>query len=437
MSRLLAGVAQTVITPPVGVDLCGYAHRAGPSQGVHDDLFAKALYLSDGTTDLALVTADLIGLSADDVTAIRSLVQQEAGLSSEAVLVTCSHTHSGPATHCIKYLGDWDEAYLGVLVRTIAGVVVMAAKRTQPAVLGWQREAAQVHVNRRQRTPQGMTMGAEPTGVHLPWVDVLAVDTAEGRPLARWFCHAAHAVTLGSDNLLISADWPGYAQRALEGAEPGATALFAQGCCGNLNSHPRGTFEIAARQGWIIAGAVLKAAALAPKSSEVVLEYATRTIQLPLQDPPSVSEAEQLVRDMQQQREQAPPETLYQLRKTYAGYVRWAQELLELAQRGVRELTVPFEVQAVRIGPAVIVGLPGEVFAEYALNIAASSPATPTVVTAYTNGNVGYVPTAQAFTEGGYEVDAAYRFYSPTMLRPECESLILQTAQQLIQVLFC
>ncbi len=430
MARLKAGTAQIVITPPVGVDLCGFAGRPGPSEGVHDDLYAKALYLASDEGEIVMVTADLIGLSAQDVAAVRDIVHREAGLPPDAVMVSCSHTHSGPATRCIKYLGDWDQAYLDVLVRKIASVAVMAARRAQPAVVGWHREPACIHVNRRQRTKAGVRIGVKEGGVTLPWVDVLAVEQVGGRPLACWFTHAAHAVTLRADNLLISADWPGYAQRALEGACPGATALFAQGCCGNLNSHPQGSFEIAERQGWVVAGAALKGAALAEKTGDAAIGYASGVVRLPLQDPPPLEEAEAILQDVLAQREAQQATAPYQMRKTLDGYVEWARQLVELARRG-EKLSIDFEIQALRIGDGLVVGLPGEVFAEYALAIANFYDG-PTAVVAYTNGNFGYVPTRAAFEEGGYEVQTAVRFYLPLMLAPQCEELILEAAKQLV-----
>ncbi|MBC7286570.1 MAG: hypothetical protein H5T86_00695 [Armatimonadetes bacterium] len=431
MPRLQAGAASSLITPPVGVDLCGFAGRPAPSEGVHDDLFAKALYLASDDCQVVLITADLIGLSADDVAAIRQIIHRETGIPPDAVMVTCSHTHSGPATHCIRYLGDWDEAYLAVLIRKIAGTAVMAVQRSQPATLGWGRERVCIHVNRREKTPGGLRIGVNPEGMTLPWVDVLAVDSFSGQPLARWFSHAAHAVTLGAENTLISADWPGFAQRSIEGAAPGATALFAQGCCGDLNPNPRGSFEVAERQGWIIAGAAIKGAALAERSGDVAIEYASTTVRLPLQDPPAPSVVREQLEQAQRQFEEEGRKAGYQMRKTLAGYVEWTEQLLDLALRGATSLHIDFEIQAIRIGDRAIVGLPGEVFSEYAVSIAQLST-FPTVVVAYTNGNFGYIPTAHAFAEGGYEVEWAHRFYLPLPLASECEQIILAGARDLL-----
>jgi hypothetical protein len=439
MGQFLAGTARENITPPVGVDQCGFAARPGPSTGVHDDLMAKAVYLGDGDAEgggIVLITADLIGLNHQQATEIREKVAAGAGVSADAVMVTCSHTHSGPVTPCIRFLGAVDEDYMAATEAKLAAVGIAAAKAAQPTVCGWRRESVQIHNNRRQRTDQGVVLGYNPRGTVTPWEDVLAVDTAEGRPLARWFTHACHAVVLGGDNLLISGDWPGYAQRVVEAAEPEATALYAQGCCGDLNPNARGTFDIAERHGKTVAGAAIKGAAQAEKSGDVALGHAGKVLDLPLQDPPGVEEAEKIAAEMEAYYAEHEAAAMYLEKEWYKGWVAWGRRLVELAKEGMTGMTTPYYVQALRIGGGAIVGLPGEVFSQYAINVGDASPATPTAVTAYTNGYVGYVPTEAAFAEGGYEVDVAYKIALPTMLKPDCERMILGATKDLVGGLF-
>ncbi len=436
MGKLTAGAARLCITPPVGIRMAGFAARPGPSIGIHEDLFAKALYLSNGDAAVILVTADIIGLDFDQVARVRELVRDELDLPPEAVTVTCSHTHSGPRTYSRDTEAPLERAYTELMLRKVASAAILAARAAGPATLGWSREAVCVHCNRRERTPQGIILGYNPDGITLPWVDVLSVNRPDGEPLARWFCHAAHGVTLGQDSVLISADWMGYAQRTIEAVDPGVTALFAQGCCGNLNSHPRGTFEIAEAQGRAVAGAVLKAAALAEHGDDVALAYATSSVELPLQDAPPVEETARILEEARAVQQAETEDTPEHRRSINAHAVRWAEGLHDLAQRGVTGLTTPFGLHALRVGDTAVVGLSGEVFAEYAVNIAGRSPAAHTVVTAYSNGQIGYLPTAEAFPEGGYEVAQAYRYARPTMLHPDCEGVVLDAAESLVGRLF-
>ncbi|MCE5239389.1 hypothetical protein LLH23_12990 [bacterium] len=427
-AQLLAGAAKVVITPPVGLDLCGFGGRPGPSEGVHDDLCAAALYLESEQPAL-IITCDLIGLDRDSVREVRQGIEAATGIPAGHIMVGCSHTHSGPATPCIVSLGKTDPDYLAVLKRKLIGLGRMAFDKRQPCALGTLREPVSVGINRRERRDTGMTIGRNERGKTAPWVDVVAVDTMAGEPLARYFVHAAHAVTLSGQQ--ITADWPGYAQRIVERIYgDGCVALFGQGCCGNINSEPRGTFEIAEAQGRVMAGAVVKAAEYALKQPEVTIACDSIDLALPCFDPPSVAEAEAQVEAFRQTPANRAERT-YGTDMMDAGDLAWSERILALSRSGATNLTRPYEVQAIRLNDFLLVGLPGEVFVEYALQIDEGAAYAQTATMAYANDNVGYVPTAAAHAEGGYEVTHAIRFYGDTMLRPESETMIVAAALEL------
>ncbi len=439
-TALRAGVAQINITPPVGVDLSGFAGRAGGCLGVHDELRAKALWLENGEQRLCLVTADLIGLDAASVAEIREHVHAETGLPAAHLMISCSHTHSGPGTPCLPYLGEVDEGYFAVLKRKLVGLVRMAAAQQQQVGVAPGRTEVCVGVNRRERTPEGTTrLGRNPSGVLLPYVDVLRVQGEGTTPLAVLFTHAAHPVTLGGDNLLVTADYPGVAQEVVErawGDDGRPTALFAQGCCGNINSQREpGTFEQARRLGLRLGGATVRATEESwrdLKADAVVLGSASEVAQLPLFDPPPVDEAEATLAQCRETAEANRDQANVGMRKTQLGLVGWAERVLDLSRQQAHDLTVPFEVHAVRVGDTAIVGLPGEIFIEYAISIAQASPFEHTLVLGYTNGNIGYLPTAAAYAEGGYEVETAYKYYGTLMHRPESEVVVLETAARVL-----
>jgi hypothetical protein len=417
--------------------MTGFGNRPGPSEGVHDDLRAGAVYLSDGTTAAIIITADLIGLDQSEIARIRDMIEERTGMPGGHVMISCSHTHSGPATRCLRYLGEVDDAYLSVLERQMAGAAKMAVDSARPALFGCAREPVSVGINRREVSAGRTIIGRDEAGLTAPYVDVWSLDdAATGAPLARLFCHAAHAVTMGGDNLLLSADWPGYAQRYVERIFPGAAALFAQGCCGNINSDPRGAWEIAERQGQVMAGAVAKADGRPEKRSEARVRVASETVQLPLMDPPPLDEAQALLEAFTRERDAgvAAGENrgMMMMRD---GIVAWADGIVALSASGQTGRTLPYEVQAISVGDAVWVGLPGEVFVEYALNIDKSSPFGLTTVAAYTNANPGYVPTAAAHQQGGYEVVDAIHFYGDMMMGPDSEAVILGGVRRVLAAL--
>ena len=440
---LMAGAAKMTITPPIGVDLCGYGGRPGPSIGVHDDLCAGAIFVCDGLGGAVIITADLIGLGAAEVAEIRALVHDLTDVPPGRVMVSCTHTHAGPATDCIVHLGHQDRPYLDVLKRQLASLARRARDNARPALFGFARQAVAVGMNRRVTRDGATIMAPNADGATAPYADVWSFDdAATGKPLARLFSHAAHAVTMGGDNLLISADWPGAAQRYTERLFPGAPALFAQGCCGDINSDPRGSFEIVERQGQIMAEAVAQADGRAEKRGEVRVAAATETVQLPLLDPPPVAAARARVEGATHLRDSEAGQVNRGFEMMYEGQVEWAERIVRLAE--AREATsedrrvtrtIPYEVQAICLGDAAWVGLPGEVFVEYALHIDQASPFAQTTVVGYANDNPGYVPTAAAYAEGGYEVTDAIQFYGDTMMAPESEAIILAAAGRVLKAM--
>lgn len=430
---LLAGWARADITPQVGVDLCGFGSRAGPSEGVHDPLLATALCLSDKKERAAVVTADLIGLDAGTVAEVRGQVRERLGAEAPDVMIACSHTHSGPSTPCLPFLGRPDPQYMARLKETLVEIVVEASSELRLALLAFGRAPVQVGINRRERAAQGhIVLGRNVSGLIAPYVDVMVVHT-DGHKIV-FFSHAAHPVTLGADNLLISADWPGYARRFVEEAlGDNCITMYGQGCCGDINSDPRGTFDVAEEQGKKVARAVLEAIAAVKPSPNGMVRVLSETVELPLSPPPPIEEARAILASAEQDRHANAATDNYGMRMMREGVVEWAMRLVELAEARAGSLTQPFEIQALRIGSGAIVGLPGEVFVAYQHQIGACSPLAPTIVLGYANGNVGYVPTEQAFQEGGYEVDTAIRYYGTTMLMPTCEHLIVERACQLLE----
>ena len=165
------------------------------------------------------------------------------------------------------------------------------------------------------------------------------------------------------------------------------------------------------------------------------LEAASQVIHLPTRIP-SEDEAERALEEQKarvRQAEQDPDATDYLIRQ-YRGQVQWAEDYLHAA-RNRRPRPEAFEIQAMRIGEAALVAYPGEMFVDYQLEMDRASPFEKTFTLAYSNGCIGYVPTAGAFPEGGYEVDHAFRYYGTLMITSACERLIKSATLELLDVL--
>ena len=418
MPSLAAGVAKRDITPPVGIDLTGYGGRPSGCTDIHDPIHARALVLSDGGSTVALVSLDVLGIDFD----VRDQLRDRAmslGTPSSALVLNASHTHAGPATQRLRGLGEPDPEYVRRFVDATAAAIEAALASMAPARLAVTRGPARIGHNRRDRV-----------GVVVPHVDVLSVTHTDGSPLATWFAHACHPTTLGGGNLSVSAEYPGVAADSVE-RRHGGVALFAQGCCGDINPTERGDFPAVEHNGRTLAGAVL--GALAPATGcvdDVSLAAHIEVADLSLQPAPDRGDLDALIAEAEAAAERGRDDATGRgAQRMLDASVEWLCAVRAESHGEAPAPTArPFEVQAVRIGDAALVTLPGEVFAETGSRIEAASPFQHTTALAYTNGCHGYVPTASAYREGGYEVDDAIRYYGTLMFAPSSEAEILAAA---------
>ena len=81
----------------------------------------------------------------------------------------------------------------------------------------------------------------------------------------------------------------------------------------------------------------------------------------------------------------------------------------------------------------MLVGIPGELFSELGKEIKSSTSLRQVTVLGYTNNDIGYIPARQAYAQGGYEINDAFKFYGyPAVLAPEAGDLVQQSAARLL-----
>jgi len=388
--NLRAGASKIAITPPIGFRLSGYEDRIQGSVGVHDELYARALVIEDGVEKAAIVSCDMIGIPKELVKEVRREVEKNAGIKGDSVMVVATHTHAGP---------DFDFSngnYLDILTKEIAGAVKAASVNLANVRIGAGKGDAIIGYNRRN--PQhSFFLVPYPEGVRDSEVTAMKVSNEKGNLIAAIVNTPCHAVVLGSTNLLISADYPGYAMRMLENTL-GGVPMFLNGCCGNINpvhtegAHTvinnkvvrgEGLFQEAERLGNILGGESLK-----------VLEQIEETT------------GENSVRAKRSEfslsvRKDVPKEMLDMLKQ-----IDVSRSHFTLYQNVLEGKDIITEVQAIAIGDIAVVGVPGEVFVEFGLEIKKKSPFKYTLVSELANDVIGYVPVPEAFKEGGYEPTA-------------------------------
>ena len=419
------GAAAADVTPPVGIAMGGYWGRRSGATHIRDRLMAKALVCGQGATRVALVAVDLVGLDADVVRGIREKVACATGIEGTAIMICASHTHSGPLTFPFRGMGRIDGDYLAQVADSVVEVVVAAAADSQPGRLYYACPEVQIGVNRREPHLKGTRIGQNPAGPVVPYAHVLRFVAADGTG-ATLFNHACHPVVLGQDNLQISSDFAGAAARYIE-EQTGDKALFVNGACGDVNPRiANGSFADVERLGEELGRAVLEGRDAAVPLDASAISWAHERLDLPLRPPPSRwrAKVEQLKGHLRVRLARGSEVSKAQL--------EWAVAMCKWVQAGADRARVqPFEIQALALGELVLLGMEGEIFARYQLDLEAVHG--PAVLCGFANGCIGYVPTADEYARGGYEIDQAYKVYpSVQMIAPASEVLIRQRAAALI-----
>ncbi|MBA7707827.1 hypothetical protein ES703_116710 [subsurface metagenome] len=298
---------------------------------------------------------------------------------------------------------------MDVLAQKIAGCVYMAWRNRREAQIGVGKGmVGGIGVNRRN--PDGKPVDQE--------VGVIRLEDIKGNLMAVLINYTCHAVVLGPDNLLISADYPGYTMRMIEGIKgENVVAMFTNGAEGDINTGhsadisgigghiPGRTFKRAEKLGNILGGEVLKVLEQIKVSPKMHLDVKKELVELPLRDLPSLREAEKEFQKKMSAVDElkgASPEKL-----TRAKIEKFYAEITLSLAKEVESLglgrTMRTEIQVMRINNAVLVAVPGELFVEIGLDVKKKSEFENTFIVGLANGEIGYIPTGQAFMEGGYE----------------------------------
>jgi hypothetical protein len=423
VGQLRAGTARTIVTPPLGTYLIGYADRSSGCKSVHDELTATALALDDGARQLLLIALDMLVLNELIVARVREGILARWGIPAGQVIICCSHTHSGPVAYADLWSKPKHRRFIKDLVVRLVSVAGEALAARTPATFAWGQGEGRISTNRRELLPDGrVIIGVNPGGPVDRSLQVLQICRQnDGLPLATLVNHACHATTLGPASYAVSADWPGAMRRAVEGTV-GGHCMFIQGATGDLNpAHDWGDddLDVMEELGRQVGAQVLEVVdALAPLESSP-LAARTEPVRLPLVPQKAPGRHRPLTYRQVLGREAGVPRFLVDpiLRARYPWKTR-------LEQRDGQWYVV-MEIQVFRLGDCALVAHAAETFNEIGVAIKSESPAAMTLFAGYSNGCVGYLPTEAAHALGGYEVDLAPYFYRmPGLLDPGCETLV-------------
>ncbi|KPK82657.1 MAG: hypothetical protein AMS27_14400 [Bacteroides sp. SM23_62_1] len=364
------GVSRVNITPDVPIPMSGYGSRATPFTGVHDDLFASALYFRSPETSMLLITADLIGYPMQFVDKTRKIISEKIGTPPENIMISAVHNHGGPVTRTYeKDVPEGVDDYLKILQEKLINISVQASEKTVPFRMGTGKGYCDLNINRRAEFADGSIGLGRDQGKSCDHdLDVVKFEDLNGNALAimvNWPCHATAS---GPQNYQITGDWPGAAARYIkkQSGEDVVVAITA-GASGDINPiyGPGNSFDEIETVGY--------------HAGKAALETYNTINTFPVESIDAIYTS-----------------------MTFPGKKEcknnFPQETYEPGP------DVEIRLTAFRIGYLVLAGISGEVMNEIGLEIKKKSPYKNTTIITHCNGSSGYICTDKAFPEGGYEV---------------------------------
>jgi neutral ceramidase len=461
--QLHAAVARTDITPPFGIAHAGWgAQTHQRAAGVDLPLWATALALSDGVETIVIVDIDLCYLWDTEAPGVLRAVERLTGLPASHIRLAYTHTHSGPINGAtwsswVKEGAEMVPAYDAMLEHQIAGVAWQALQKLQPVRIAAGNGEAKINVNRRFQRPEddAVVCGRNWGGPVDQSVQVVRLDALDGTPVAAIVNYACHPITVGPDCDQVTPDYPGVMKRVVEQAT-GATCIFLQGATGDLGpiqGVAQGGFAEYKRLGSILGheaskiwwelepqrrkdryvGTLESGSPLAIYADDAqpdldgTLRVGTREVQLPLKTFAPLADltaatATHVARLDELRATNGDPEAI----RTETMLAKRAAMRADLARRNEGRTQRTVTLQTFTIGDSIALPVvPGEPFCRIGLDVKAQSPFAHTLFAGYANVGWAYIPTADAYPLGGYEIEI-------TPFAPEAAELVVETSVALL-----
>jgi neutral ceramidase len=351
-------------------------YNARKSTGVHDHIYHRVIVMETDGTPFYLVASDLCLFSPG----VYDEAARSLGVPRTQFWWSVTHTHAapevGPPGMYKALLGrsdhEWDRDYAAFVKDSLVRAIDEARKQLAPARIAFGQGIAMANINRRAKDVDGtVSLGLNPDGPVDRQIGLIRLERTDGSPIALVANYAMHGTVMSGQNLLVSGDGPGTVSAYLE-QKLGAPVLFVNGAAGNLapiySVYPDAKSGHLSQFNVLLGDHILAAVkAMGPAVDAVSMWAGEKTVETPQKE----------------------------------GLV-WPEELGAYAAPGVRP-TVRLPVRFLRINDTLIWAAPVELFCEMAMAVRNSSPFAHTFYFGYTNGWFGYLPTSEAFAEGGYE----------------------------------
>lgn len=402
-NKLLAQVSSTAFDIPKGVYMAGYADRKERSLGTHDNLYTKALTISNGEKTVILITNDLLGVDKDIVEKVVSGIKNSINIPEENIFICATHTHSGPDIVLWQVGNQESQDSLNgkvkeeVINKVIENAVNSTKNLESVKIKFGKSKSSEVVSNRIDKE-----MPLDDS------IDIIYIEKEDLIPLAIVVNYACHPTILGADNLYISADYPGVLQRLIEEHYNNKTqAMFINGACGNQSTRftrKSQDFMEVERMGRILFEKVLEGILNLEEEKDPSIESVKKYFSFPKKTLPTCEEAISQYNKAKKEKEKVLKDsksTQQEIRTVITKYQGAVINLDLINALDTLDFNLP--IQVLKIGNIILVGLPIELFNEYGQIIKEKSKYKNTLIVGYTNGILGYVYTPESYNKGDYE----------------------------------
>ncbi len=390
---LLMGIGVSNITPDteaMHVQLGGYgARQSAPATGVHDDLMCKAILLKQGDRTFALVATDQLAIARSLRDEVLARVES-AGINSDNLLLTASHTHAAVAMNAMNRSNVFDNKAIGIFDEAL---LLFTAERIAEAILAANEHYREVQVGTASTMLKGLNRNRRNAPVVDRTLTVTRFDDMEGAPLAVHVNWTAHPTMASAETMVVTAGWPGFLQRNVEGFLPGAVCLYTNGSVGDITTAgASGPSEFARMEdyGRQLAKEVLALVENIETEPDATFNYATSRLELP--------------------EHEAPPALLEAAGPEYGLTPENLPILLEALGPDASYL------QVLQVGGLTAMAIPGEITSELGLEIQEAlreTGAEHPIIVGLSNDWISYILSPSEYNRGGYEPGMS--FYGETL----------------------
>lgn len=440
------------INPVHSCRLSGHVARERFFDGILDTLKARVLILHAPYSQMAWLSLDLLELDRKWVCTIQGMLEGILGIPSSSIIICSTHTHTAPAVINLGTLKA-NRTYLGNLKVLIARSARLACKMN--AILVTARYACgttDFGINRRYKDPVtgSVSMRPNPMGEIDRSLPILGLCDEAGKYQVVIFNCSVHPTTLGVDIAKVSADYPGVTAGFLSRKlGPQMMAFPVTGACGDTrpalmdidhDCFRDGTVKDLKRIGQETADEIARALKHSVKQEKVNAEVFCFDVKLEMTDVPSKAELEAYLGKNLEMMKKAveKAEGLSPFARVHdnpiwdiAAGKCWARQLLEMDEIPT---SLTETVNLLMVCGLLVYCVPGELFSSIGMKLKDLNAGSPEMVAGYCGGSVGYLPSASAVKEGGYEVFGAYKYYYlPGRFTSDLEATLVDSMKRLCE----